>query len=121
MAEVKKFFRPEFINRLDDIIVFHPLSKEHIRKIVDLELDKLQEGLKEQNIILTVDDAIKELLAESGYSETYGARPLKREIERVIENPISQKIIAREITNKMKIRAIPGKDNRVEILYEKDS
>lgn len=121
MAEVKKFFRPEFMNRLDDIIVFHPLSEEHIRKIVDLELEKLQLGLKEQKIILTVDDAIKELLAESGYSETYGARPLKREIEKTIENPISQKIIAREITNNMKIRAILGKDNRVEIICEKDS
>ncbi|MBN2534574.1 MAG: AAA family ATPase [Spirochaetales bacterium] len=121
MAEVKKFFRPEFINRLDDIIVFHPLSKEHIRKIVDFELEKLQEGLKEQKIILTVDGEIKELLAESGYSETYGARPLKREIERTIENPISQKIIAHEITNRMKIHAVLDKDNRVEIISEKYS
>jgi ATP-dependent Clp protease ATP-binding subunit ClpC len=116
MAEVKKFFRPEFINRLDDIIVFHPLSKDHIKKIVYLELARLQKTLSEQQIVLSVEDDVKNFLAESGYSETFGARPLKREIERVIENPISQKIIAGEIKRCMTIKAVLKSENTVEIV-----
>jgi ATP-dependent Clp protease ATP-binding subunit ClpC len=118
MAEVKKFFRPEFINRIDDIIVFHPLTKDHIRKIVDLELAKLISGMMEQNIKLEVDDKVRDLLAETGYSETYGARPLKREIEQRIENPISQLVIAQHIGDNPIIRATLGAGNEIEIVRE---
>ncbi|MBN2739067.1 MAG: ATP-dependent Clp protease ATP-binding subunit [Spirochaetales bacterium] len=113
MSEVKDFFRPEFLNRLDEVIIFHPLSKENIREIVDLELAKLQKGLEEQGMELFVDEGVKDFLAESGFSETYGARPLKREIERLLENPISAKIIAAVIGPSEKIRAVLSKDNQI--------
>ncbi|MBN1410905.1 MAG: AAA family ATPase [Spirochaetales bacterium] len=119
MSEVKQFFRPEFLNRLDDIIVFHPLSHDHIRRIVDLEVAKLVKGLLEQNISLTVEDAVKDFLAETGYSEIYGARPLKREIERIIQNPISSQIIERKILPNSQIKAVLKKDKNVEIVAEK--
>ncbi|MBN1699266.1 MAG: AAA family ATPase [Spirochaetales bacterium] len=119
MAEVKKFFRPEFINRLDDIIVFHPLSADHIKMIVRLELDKLKKSLAEQKIVLEVEEAVQDYLAKSGYSETFGARPLKREIERVVENPISHKIISGEIIPGMTITVSLKGGNKVDIACSK--
>ena len=116
MAEVKKIFKPEFINRLDDLIVFHSLSKKHIKKIVELELSKLADGLKEHNIDLTVDDNVKDFLVESSYSETFGARPLKREIERRLENVISQEFIAGKISRNSKIKAVLSDNNEVKII-----
>jgi ATP-dependent Clp protease ATP-binding subunit ClpC len=119
MSEVKKLFKPEFLNRLDDLIVFHPLSREHIKKIVELELNKLAEGLKEKNITLIVEEPVKELLADEGYSEVFGARPLKREIEIRLENKISQKLISSELFPKSEMRAFINHKDEVEIAYNK--
>ena len=96
LGEVKKAFRPEFLNRIDDIIVFHPLNKEHIRKIVDLMLVSVTQQLAEKEIKLEVTDAAKDFLGEKGYDEVFGARPLRRVIQDMIENKLSESLLRGE-------------------------
>lgn len=96
LDELKRTFRPEFLNRVDSVIVFHALSQEDIAQIVDLELDKLRARLVEYNIELEVTQTAKDLLAEEGYSEEYGARPLRRVIQHRIEDALSDAILASE-------------------------
>ena len=93
MAEVKKTFRPEFINRIDEIIVFHELTKEQLRNIVDLMVKDVQERLAERKVSIEISDKAKSWLAKVGYDPTYGARPLRRAIERYMENPLSSKLL----------------------------
>lgn len=93
LEETKRVFKPEFLNRLDDIIVFHTLSKEMITRIVDLEVAKVTARIKEKEIILTLDAAAHELLIEKGYDPTYGARPMRRAVERYLEDPMAEEII----------------------------
>jgi len=90
---VKKFFKPEFLNRLDDIIVFHYLEKDHVRTIAKMFIDELIERMKVRDITLEVDDAVVDKLAKDGFDPVYGARPLRREVERQIENPLAMKIV----------------------------
>jgi len=97
LSEVRKFFRPEFINRLDEIIVFHRLTKENLIKIVELKLSELQKKLDEQKIKLEVTEKAKELLAERGYDPDFGARPLERVIQDEIENKLALEIIEERI------------------------
>ena len=96
LSEVKKVFKPEFLNRVDDLIVFHQLDEGHIRKIVDLLINNLKERIKEEELEIIVTDRVKEKLAKEGFDPFYGARPLKRAIEKLIENPLSQKLISKE-------------------------
>ena len=96
LEEMKKSFRPEFINRLDGTVVFHSLSKEHILQIVDLMLAQVHARLKEQEIDLEASLEAKELLAEKGFDPVFGARPLKRTIQNLIEDPLSEKILQEE-------------------------
>jgi len=91
LAEVKKTFRPEFLNRLDGVVVFHSLTKEHVRQIVDLMLDVISKQLSEKAIKLEVTEAAKDLLAAKGYDQAFGARPLRRLIQNLIEDPLSEK------------------------------
>jgi ATP-dependent Clp protease ATP-binding subunit ClpB len=93
MEIVQQSFRPEFINRIDDIVVFHPLGSEQIRSIVDIQLLYLRKRLQERNMDLALDDAARDLLGESGFDPVYGARPLKRAIQQQIENPLAQRIL----------------------------
>jgi ATP-dependent Clp protease ATP-binding subunit ClpB len=93
MEIVQQSFRPEFINRIDDIVVFHPLGTAQIRSIVDIQLGYLRKRLQERNMDLTLDDAARDLLGEAGFDPVYGARPLKRAIQQQIENPLAQKIL----------------------------
>ena len=93
MEEVKKFFKPEFLNRIDDLIVFHQLSEDHIRRITDLLLGRLADRLSEKQLTIEVSDAVKERLAKEGFDPIFGARPLKRTIERKIENKLATLII----------------------------
>ncbi|MCZ6660503.1 MAG: AAA family ATPase [bacterium] len=93
MEEVKKFFKPEFLNRIDDLIVFHQLSEDHIRRITDLLLGRLADRLSEKQLTIEVSDAVKERLAKEGFDPIFGARPLKRTIERKIENELATLII----------------------------
>ena len=93
LEEMKKTFRPEFLNRIDGVVVFHALTIEHIRKIVELMLTQVQGQLKEKAIKLEVTDAAKDLLGEKGYDPAFGARPLRRIIERLVEDPLSEAIL----------------------------
>jgi len=93
LSELKHHFRPEFLNRLDEIIVFHALSQEEIKKIVDLILDEEKKLLKEKDIKLEVTSEARDLIAKEGYDPDFGARPLRRAIQRLIENPLSEEIL----------------------------
>jgi ATP-dependent Clp protease ATP-binding subunit ClpC len=93
MEETKRVFKPEFLNRLDDIIVFHTLSKEMLTRIVDLEVAKVAARIKDKEIILTLDAASHEFLIEKGYDPTYGARPMRRAVERYLEDPMAEEIL----------------------------
>jgi ATP-dependent Clp protease ATP-binding subunit ClpB len=97
MEVVKKTFRPEFLNRLDEIIIFHKLMPEHIIKIVDIQLSKLESTLAKHNIKLKLADKAREWLSKEGYDPIYGARPLKRLIQREIQNQLAKMLIAGEI------------------------
>ncbi len=92
-AELKNYFKPEFINRLDDLIIFNPLGKEEIKKIVDILLVGVKSKLKERDIEIEVTEAAKELIADAGFDPVYGARPLKRAVQELIEDTLAEKIL----------------------------
>src|SRR6202008_449349 len=91
--ELKNVFNPEFLNRVDDAIVFHPLDRGHISAIVQILLKDVRKRLAEEELTLTLTDAGVDFLVKSGYDEAYGARPLRRAIQRFIEDPLSEKIL----------------------------
>jgi ATP-dependent Clp protease ATP-binding subunit ClpB len=93
MEVVQQNFRPEFINRIDDICVFHPLGAAQIRAIVDIQLAQLRKRLLDRNLELDLDDSALDKLSEAGYDPVYGARPLKRAIQQQVENPLAQAIL----------------------------
>jgi len=95
--ELRKHFRPEFLNRIDEVLIFHRLEKKEIVKIVDIQLARLAKRLKDQDIEMTVTDAAKNFIADAGYDPSFGARPLKRAIIRLVETPLSRKLLAGEI------------------------
>ncbi|MEY4762027.1 MAG: hypothetical protein RLZZ200_1883, partial [Pseudomonadota bacterium] len=96
MERVQEHFRPEFINRIDDIIVFHPLGSDQIRAIVDIQLANLRQRLADRDMVLTLTDAARDLLGEAGFDPVYGARPLKRAIQQQVENPLAERILRGE-------------------------
>src|SRR5262249_50699105 len=93
LDELRRHFRPEFLNRVDEIIVFHSLTEEDLKHIVDIQLERLRERLAERHITITLDDAAKTHLVRVGYDQTYGARPLKRAIQKEIETPLARLIL----------------------------
>ncbi len=93
MEVVGQHFRPEFINRVDDVVVFHPLGRDHIRKIVDIQLGYLHDRLADRDMRIELSDAARDRLAEAGFDPVYGARPLKRAIQQQVENPLAQEIL----------------------------
>ena len=97
MDEVKKYFRPEFINRVDEIIVFNPLTKDAIRKILDKLIGEMEDRLKEDNIHIELTDSAKDYLVDNGYDVTYGARPLKRLLSRTVETNLAKVLINNEV------------------------
>lgn len=106
MGELKKQFRPEFINRIDEIIVFHKLNNEDIRKIMDIMLNQLISRLKEQEIDIEIDESVKKLLIEKGVDIKYGARPLKRTIQNILEDKIAEAMLDGKITVSKKAKVI---------------
>ena len=92
-AEIERAFNPEFLNRVDDAIVFHPLSKEDIGEIVNILLRDVKQRLEDEELRLTLTDAAVGFLVEKGYDPKFGARPLKRAIQRYLEDPLSEKIL----------------------------
>ncbi len=107
MESVQQHFRPEFINRVDDIVVFHPLGTEQIRAIVEIQINYLRRRLLERDMELELDDKARDLIGEAGFDPVYGARPLKRAIQQQIENPLAQRILRNEL--------VPGDRVRVSV------
>lgn len=95
---LRLYFRPEFLNRVDDIVVFHSLSKDHIRRIVDVQIRRLSKRLAEKRITVELTDAARDLLADQGYDPAYGARPLKRAIQRQVLDPMAMEILSGKIS-----------------------
>ena len=93
MAELKKEFRPEFINRIDEVIVFHKLNDDEIKQIIDLMLKQVENRLKEQNINVVIDESVKELIAKQGINKSFGARPLRRTIQNLVEDNLAETIL----------------------------
>ncbi|PAU94416.1 ATP-dependent chaperone ClpB [Aliifodinibius salipaludis] len=110
MEQLKKQIRPEFLNRVDDVIVFHPLAKEHIREIVDIQLRRVHKMLDQKDIKLSVADNVKDWLAERGYDPVYGARPLKRLIQTEIIDELATELLKREEEGKTHFEATISKD-----------
>ncbi len=102
--ELKMSFRPEFLNRVDDIVMFKPLLKEQISKIIDLEFAKILDKLKDRKIEITIDDKLRNHILEEAYSPQYGARPIKRFIQKNIETALAKGLITGEIREKDKIQ-----------------
>jgi len=96
VEELKRSFRPEFLNRIDEVIVFHSLTRENVKEIVDLMMVRLREQLRAKDVEIELSDATKELLAEKGYDPALGARPLRRTIQRMVEDPLSEKLLHKE-------------------------
>ncbi len=115
---VTQHFRPEFINRVDEIVVFHPLGREQIRAIVDIQLARLRQRLAERDIQLTLDDAARDRIGEAGFDPVYGARPLKRAIQSQIENPLAQRILKGDFTAGDRVVVKAGK--REGLVFEKE-
>jgi ATP-dependent Clp protease ATP-binding subunit ClpB len=97
LEEVKNYFRPEFLNRIDEIIVFKPLFKKDIIQIIDLMVNALNKRLHDRNIKVELTDKAKEVLMKLGYDPLYGARPMRRAIQKYLETPLSEKILRREV------------------------
>ncbi len=106
MAEVGSHFRPEFINRVDEVVVFHPLAREQIRGIAEIQLGQLRRRLQDREFGLEVSDEVIDLLCEAGFDPVYGARPLKRQIQQLIENPLAQQVLAGRFAPGDVIRAV---------------
>ena len=116
---IRKAFPPEFINRVDDMIFFNPLTREGIEKIIDIEIKGLKKRVKEAGFELRITPAAKRFVADEGYDPNYGARPLKRAIQRFIEDPVSEHIITeRMIAGK---KAIPHDKIRVSLSKDKEN
>jgi ATP-dependent Clp protease ATP-binding subunit ClpB len=107
---VSQHFKPEFINRVDEIVVFEALTKEQIRDIVNIQLQQVEKRLAELGMQVTFTNKAKDKLAETGYDPVFGARPLKRVIRQMIENPLAEKILAGDFVNGTKITVDADKD-----------
>ena len=112
MAELKRHFRPEFLNRVDDVIIFQSLDEEELAKIVDIQLQRLSQRLAQQNLTLEVDSAAKKLLAKEGYDPQFGARPLKRAVQERILNPLAMKLLEGEFKPGDRIK-VTAKDDEL--------
>jgi len=117
MQVLSEHFRPEFINRVDEIVVFHSLGREQIRSIVDIQLGRLRQRLAERDIQLRLDDAARDRIGEAGFDTVYGARPLKRAIQAQIENPLAQQILRGEFTAGDRVVAKVKRDG---LVFEKE-
>ena len=113
MAAVRAAFRPEFLNRLDEIVLFHRLSRAHMDTIVDIQIGRLEKLLAGRNIELKLDAAARAWLADAGYDSVYGARPLRRVIQRALQNPLAGLILGGKIADGGTATVSAGKDGLV--------
>ncbi len=112
LGEMKRLFRPEFLNRVDDTIVFRSLSKEDLFEIIDIEVRKVQERLNKQGVTIALTDGAKQFLIDQGFDEKFGARPLRRAIERHLEDPLAERILREELPEE-RILTVEEKDGRL--------
>jgi ATP-dependent Clp protease ATP-binding subunit ClpB len=100
---LRQSFRPEFLNRVDEVVVFHPLTRDELRQIVDVQMVRLRQRLEERKIQLELTDKARDYLAEHGYDPSYGARPLKRLIQRELETALGRKLLSGEIRDNTRV------------------
>jgi ATP-dependent Clp protease ATP-binding subunit ClpB len=117
---LREHFKPEFLNRVDDIVIFHQLSREQIGEIIEVQLERLRRLLQERDMTLALDDSAKALLAREGYDPLYGARPLKRAIQTFIQNPLAQKLLRGELLPGQIVR-VSADGDRMEFTTEADA
>jgi ATP-dependent Clp protease ATP-binding subunit ClpC len=117
MKEADRYFRPEFINRLDEIIVFHPLTRVDLETIVDYELRKLRDRLEQRGLELELDEPAKDFLIDKGYNPDFGARPLRRAIGQFVEDPLSEAILRGEFEGKGRI-VVTRKEDSDNLFFE---
>jgi ATP-dependent Clp protease ATP-binding subunit ClpB len=109
MAVVRASFRPEFLNRVDEIILFHRLRREHMGRIVDIQMGRLSKLLEDRKITITLEPKAREWLAEKGYDPAYGARPLKRAIQKAVQDPLAELILSGKIKDSEKVTVSAGR------------
>ncbi len=114
---LRSHFKPEFLNRIDDIVVFTQLSREQIAQIIDVQLEKLRKNLADRGIEIVLEDSAKDLLVEEGYDPTFGARPLKRAIQTHVQNPLAVKLLKGEIGSGQKIH-VTAEDGALKFVPE---
>ena len=106
MGELRRSFSPEFLNRIDEIVVFHPLEKDHLIHILDILLRELNLRLIDKSVSIDVDDEVKQWLIKEGYEPLYGARPMRRIIQRAIGDPLSEELIKGRFKDNRKIKVV---------------
>jgi ATP-dependent Clp protease ATP-binding subunit ClpC len=111
LEETKRVFKPEFLNRLDEIIVFHSLGKPELLRIVDLEVDKVLARIKAKDVHIELKQSAKEFLIEKGYDPQYGARPMRRAVERFLEDPLAEELLRGNVKpgDKVEVADVDGK------------
>jgi ATP-dependent Clp protease ATP-binding subunit ClpB len=121
--ELPHVFRPEFLNRVDEIITFHRLTEGQLKQIVEIQLQTLRARLAERHIDLSLSDAAREYLVKAGYDPAYGARPLKRAIQKEVETPLARRLVAGEIRDGQKVLVTEGvgKEGKRELVFEVES
>ena len=116
--EAKKVFRPEFLNRFDDIVVFRSLGKEELTLILELELEKVEKRLTQRNLHFELDESARELLRNQGYDPSYGARPMRRAVEKHLEDPMAEEIIRGNLREGVTV-SISAKDDKLVFTQKK--
>ena len=106
LQELKHHLRPEFINRVDDLVVFHPLGPNHLKDIIQIQLERLKARLSERQIELEVEDPVVQFLFDAGYDPVYGARPLKRAIQKELETELGRALLAGKVLEGTRVRAV---------------
>jgi ATP-dependent Clp protease ATP-binding subunit ClpC len=109
-SELKKAFNPEFLNRVDEIIIFHPLERSHIEKIVDIQLDDVRKRLKDKRIELALEPSARDFLIEKGYDKVYGARQMKRTIQKYVEDALAEELLRGNIKEGGNVTLASGGD-----------
>lgn len=118
MDEAKKSFKPEFLNRLTEIVIFRSLAKESMSSIVDLEINKVSQRLKDKKLKIEVSDEAKEFLIEKGYDEKLGARPLRRAVEKYLEDTLAEELLSGNIRKNKPITVILSDDEEKGLCFE---
>ena len=114
MDELRKHFRPEFLNRVDDVVVFHPLGESQLTHIVDLRLNDLRRMLADRHITLELTEAARQAIFRAGYDRAYGARPLKRAIQRLVQDPLAMKILDGSVVHGDRVTVDTGRGGALE-------